>query len=239
MHPRNELRLLAGIAIDGALEVTAHPEAKELTESGWSSQEVVTNLDDAYSRLDAAVQRRDKHEILRITAELEELESSQDEYDVGVHESKKAKKDWDGNGKIESEKAEHDGVVDKAVKKSKKKKPKKKLTENQKFTGYAEWESEVQAATQGFVTFEDEGDDRLRAITDGSEAGYHLHSGKEKTVGVWDDEKGEGVVFESSYNYDPANHETWEDDEADPVNVSGDDDNTVWRALDKDKSETP
>ena len=86
MHLRNELRLLAGIAIDPALEVTVKKAPEKLTESGWSSREVVTNLDDAYARLESAVQRRDKHAIDSIQAELEELEASQDEYDAGMRE---------------------------------------------------------------------------------------------------------------------------------------------------------
>lgn len=309
MHLRNELRLLAGIAIDPALEVTVQKAPEKLTESGWSSQEVVTNLDDAYSRLEQAVQRRDKHEIDRIQAELEELESSRDEYDAGMREncsggeyeeetidvpcgdcngkgyvrsdlfgddredcdqcggsgrenvpkymeainrykelaglkegkSKKAKKDYDGNGKVESEEAEHKGVVAKAIKE---KKGKKKLKENRTFTGWPEWEQEAHIATNGFVNFEDEGESRVRAVTDPdapwATSGQAPDEGR--TIGIWDDQKGEGIIYESTLNFSQSNDVSWEDDEAEPVNVSGkdaQDDNTVWEPLDSDKDESP
>ena len=305
MHLRNELRLLAGIAIDPTLEVTVKKAPEKLTESGWSSQEVVTNLDDAYSRLQSAVQRRDKHAIASISAELEELEASQDEYDAGMREgcggeyeeetidvpcpecggrgqhtrgyygderedcdecggsgrltepqymestinrykqlagleegkSKKAKKDWDGNGKVESEEAEHKGVVDKAINKKKGKKKEKVTEAAEHFTGWNEWEQAVSYLTHGFVRYEDETDGRVKAIV---EVGGGFD--QEKTVGIWDDDKGEGLVYESTLNFAQSNDVSWEDDESEPVNVSGQDaqnDNTVWEPLDSDKNESP
>jgi len=248
MHPRNELRLLAGIAIDPSLEITVKPTTKKLTESGWSSQELVTNLDDAYARLADAVERRDQQEITRINAELEELESWQQESNMGLREgkkSKKAKKDYDGDGKVESEAEEHKGVVAKAIKKSKKKgKKSEKVEEGEKFTGYAEWEQEAHTVTNSFVHFEDAEDgsgDRVNAVADNPGAGGKIDKDG-RVIGIWDDSRGEGIIFESTLNYHSSNQVSWEDDEAEPINVSGkdaQDDNTVWEPLDSDKNESP
>ena len=287
MHPRNELRLLAGIAIDSSLEVTIKQPPQKLTESGWSSGEVVTNLDDAYARLESAVKRRDKQAIDHISAELEELEVQQDDasFDAGrsgqgglreskktrkakkdfdgdgkvesdkdevlgsrmkaakkagnLDEGKKAKKDWDGDGEVESEKAEHDGVVDKAIAKSKKKTG-KKIDEGHTFSSYSDWEQAAYTAGNSHVKFEDDDSDgRVKAVADNQGHGYSQHGGSERTIGIWDDERAEGVVFESTLNYSSANKVTWEEDESEPVNVSGQDDNTVWEPLNSDKNESP
>jgi hypothetical protein len=163
--------------------------------------------------------------------------------------SKKAKKDWDGDGKVESEEAEHKGSVKKAVKKSIDKRAKKKKTasaqvvkEGQKFTGWNEWQQEAHNVTNGFVNFEDETNARVRAVTDNEGHGHSMHGGEEKTVGIWDDNKGEGIIYESTLNFSQSNDVSWEDDESEPVNVSGQDaqnDNTVWEPLDSDKDESP
>lgn len=73
---------------------------------------------------------------------------------------KKAKKDYDGDGKVESSSKEHAGVVHNAIQKKKGKTPDGKDTRKDTKEGYSDWRSEINLSN----IFEEDGDNRLKNI---------------------------------------------------------------------------